>query len=202
MRSWFIVSLAVILVDQLTKLAASLRLVYAQPVEILPVFDLTLLHNTGAAWSFLSSAGGWQRWLFISIAVGVSGWMALWLSRLGPQQRWLAASLALILGGALGNVVDRIALGYVVDFISVHWENHYFPAFNIADSAITVGAIMMAIDAFILEGRRAAAAEQTPEGPVRSPIFEAGACPSSGESAGCCPVAHAAPQVPSQEEKA
>lgn len=204
MRAWFLVSFAVIIVDQLTKLAASLRLVYAQPVEILPVFDLTLLHNTGAAWSFLSDAGGWQRWLFISIAIGVSSWMAWWLAKLERNQQWLAASLALILGGAIGNVVDRIALGYVVDFISVHWQGHYFPAFNIADCAITVGAIMMAIDAFILEGRREAAASATaePAGPVRSPIFEQAACPTSGESSGCCPATQSPSPTTAPEKQA
>ncbi len=204
MRAWFLVSFAVIIVDQLTKLAASLRLVYAQPVEILPVFDLTLLHNTGAAWSFLSDAGGWQRWLFISIAIGVSSWMALWLAKLERNQQWLAASLALILGGAIGNVIDRIALGYVVDFISVHWQEHYFPAFNIADCAITVGAIMMAIDAFFLEGRReaAAAAAAAPAGPARSPIFEQAACPASGESSGCCPAAQSPSPTTAPEKQA
>lgn len=148
MLHWFSLSLIVVLIDQITKLVASVRLEYARPVEILPVFDITLLHNTGAAWSFLSDAGGWQRWLFVAIAVGVSSWLAVWLARLDRRERMLGAALALVLGGAVGNLIDRIWLGYVVDFISVHWEQHYFPAFNIADSAITVGAILLVVDAF------------------------------------------------------
>jgi signal peptidase II len=148
---WFALSFAVVVLDHLSKWLASARLEYGVPVALLPVFDLTLLHNRGAAFSFLSDAGGWQRWFFTLVALAVSAWIAWWLYRLPHDKRWLAASLALILGGALGNLIDRLLLGYVVDFISVHWGSSYFPAFNVADSAITVGAIMMAVEVLFLD---------------------------------------------------
>ena len=152
---WYLLSLAVIVLDHITKYIASTSLEYGQLVPLLPVLDLTLLHNKGAAFSFLSDAGGWQRWFFMAVAIGVSAWIALWLSRLPAEKRWLAASLALILGGAVGNLIDRLIQGYVVDFIFVHWEEHYFPAFNVADSAITVGAIMMMVDVLFLDREEA-----------------------------------------------
>lgn len=148
---WFGFSLLVIVLDQWSKQIASAELSYAVAVPLLPMLDLTLLHNTGAAFSFLNDAGGWQRWLFSATALIVSAWIAVWLYRLPRGKSWLAASLALILGGALGNLLDRLRLGYVVDFISVHWQQHYFPAFNLADSAISVGAFMMVIDMLFLE---------------------------------------------------
>ena len=148
---WFALSLLLIVLDQWSKQIASAELSYAVAVPLLPVLDLTLLHNTGAAFSFLNDAGGWQRWLFSATAMIVSAWIAIWLFRLPPGKGWLAASLALILGGALGNLLDRLRLGYVVDFISVHWQQHYFPAFNLADSAISVGAFMMVIDMLFLD---------------------------------------------------
>jgi signal peptidase II len=146
---WFLLALVVLLLDQYTKGLASAQLQYGQPVQVLPVFNLTLQHNEGAAFSFLSEAGGWQRWFFTIIASAVSVVLAVWLTRLQRGQILLAASLALILGGAVGNLWDRVALGYVVDFISVHYEGRYFPAFNIADSGISVGAVLMILDAFI-----------------------------------------------------
>jgi len=136
------------LLDQYTKTLATESLVYARPVEVFSWFNLTLQHNTGAAFSFLSDAGGWQRWFFTVVAVVISGVLTVWLF-MAPRAHWLLGlSLALILGGAVGNVWDRVALGYVVDFISVHYQGWYFPAFNIADSAITVGAICMLLDSF------------------------------------------------------
>lgn len=137
---------AIIGLDQLTKYIASNLLQYAQPVYVLPVFDWTLLHNHGAAFSFLSDAGGWQRWLFTAISVGVSLAMFVWLLKTPVSMWMLRYSLAFIIGGALGNLIDRVWLGYVVDFISVHWDEHYFPAFNVADSFITMGAGLMIID--------------------------------------------------------
>jgi len=148
---WYLLSLAVIVLDHITKYIASTSLEYGQLVPLLPVLDLTLLHNRGAAFSFLSDAGGWQRWFFAAVAIGVSAWIALWLHRLPAEKRWLSASLALILGGAVGNLIDRVIQGYVVDFIFVHWGDSYFPAFNVADSAITVGAIMMMVDVLFLD---------------------------------------------------
>ena len=156
-RWWYLLSLAVIVLDHITKYLASAHLEYGELVTLLPVLDLTLLHNRGAAFSFLSDAGGWQRWFFAAIAVGASAWIAFWLQRLPAGKRWLAASLALILGGALGNLIDRVLLGHVVEFIFFHWKSSYFPAFNVADSAITLGAIMMVIEILFLdrEGRDA-----------------------------------------------
>lgn len=143
---WYRLALVVVILDQLVKRLVTAKLEYGVPVVIWPVFDLTLQHNTGAAFSFLHDAGGWQRWFFTGVAVVVSAVLALWMARLRRDQRLLLGSLALILGGAVGNLIDRIRFGYVVDFISVHWGGHYFPAFNIADSAITVGAGLLLLD--------------------------------------------------------
>lgn len=158
--AWYVLALAVIVLDHLTKWMATHMLDYAQPVVLLPVLDLTLLHNRGAAFSFLSDAGGWQRWFFAAIALGVSGWIAWWLRTLPAGKAWLAAALSLILGGAIGNLIDRVLLGHVVDFISAHWGRHYFPAFNVADSAITVGAVMMVIDTLFLDREASSHADQ------------------------------------------
>jgi signal peptidase II len=155
-RGWALVLVVVVVVlDQWTKTLASSLLTYAQPVEILPVFDLTLLHNRGAAFSFLSEAGGWQRWFFSGLAATVSVVLVVWLWRL-PRKQWLLSlALALILGGALGNLWDRILLGHVVDFISLHYGGRYFPAFNLADSAITLGAVLMLLDMVINAEKKA-----------------------------------------------
>jgi signal peptidase II len=146
MLKWSLVSLLVIVLDQLTKLWASSALSYAEPVAVLPFFNLTLLHNTGAAFSFLSEAGGWQRWFFALVALLISAVILVWIKRLPSGKVWLAVALALVLGGALGNVWDRITLGYVVDFIDVYYQRWHWPAFNVADMAISVGAVMLIID--------------------------------------------------------
>lgn len=148
---WLGLTLLVIVADLYTKQLAQSQLDYAVPVTLLPVLDLTLLHNTGAAFSFLSEASGWQRWFFIVVTLAISGLLLVWLKRTARQQWWLGAALALILGGALGNLYDRVTLGYVVDFISVHYQQYYFPAFNLADSAITLGAVVMIIDMLFFE---------------------------------------------------
>ena len=146
---WYALALVVIVLDQYTKGLASTGLEYARPVQVFPWFNLTLQHNTGAAFSFLNDAGGWQRYFFTVVAIGISAALVVWLYVM-PRGQWLLAlSLGLILGGALGNVWDRMALGYVVDFISVHYGGHYFPAFNLADSAISVGAACLILDSFI-----------------------------------------------------
>jgi len=146
---WFWLSLLVVILDQVTKVWISANLALYQSIVVLPFFNLTLLHNEGAAWSFLATAGGWQRWFLSGLAIVISGVLMIWLSRLKRQQRWLACALALILGGALGNVIDRVIYGYVVDFIDVYYNKAWhWPAFNIADSAISVGAVMLLIDAF------------------------------------------------------
>ncbi|MCA6061982.1 signal peptidase II [Thalassolituus marinus] len=143
---WLWLAVVVCLLDQATKVLAESVLTYGQPVYVLPVLDFTLLYNPGAAFSFLADQGGWQRWFFTAVSVAVSIMLAVWLKRLPREQVWLPVALALILGGAVGNLFDRIVYGHVVDFISVHWDKSYFPAFNLADSAITVGAAMMALD--------------------------------------------------------
>lgn len=152
MLKWLWVSALVIALDQLSKLWASTSLNYAEPVNLLPSLNFTLMHNTGAAFSFLSQAGGWQRWVFAVLAVLISTILVVWLTRLKTDQRWMAVALTLVLGGALGNVWDRIYLGYVVDFIDVYYEQWHWPAFNIADSAIFVGAVMLIVDS--LRGER------------------------------------------------
>jgi signal peptidase II len=145
--NWLWLSVAVIALDQWTKALVAERFDELDRYVLLPMLELMRLHNEGAAFSFLDDAGGWQRWLFISLGVGVSAGILFWLRRLPAKgQALLAAGLALILGGALGNVVDRVLLGYVIDFIRVHYREHYFPAFNVADSAITIGAALVILD--------------------------------------------------------
>ena len=150
MNKWLGLSALVIVMDQFTKLLAVQSLTLYQAIPVFPGFNLTLMHNTGAAFSFLSDAGGWQRWFFIVLAIGISIFIVFWLKGLKAEQRWLQVALAFVLGGAIGNVIDRIYLGYVIDFIEVYYNKYYWPAFNIADSAITVGAIMLIIDAIWL----------------------------------------------------
>ncbi|WLH85614.1 signal peptidase II [Pseudomonas sp. FP2338] len=147
---WLVLSVLVLVIDQVSKAHFEGTLQMFQQIVVIPdYFSWTLAYNTGAAFSFLADSGGWQRWLFALIAVVVSAVLVVWLKRLGRDDTWLAIALALVLGGALGNLYDRIALGHVIDFILVHWQNRwYFPAFNFADSAITVGAIMLALDMF------------------------------------------------------
>ncbi|MDX1451261.1 MAG: signal peptidase II [Oleiphilaceae bacterium] len=147
MRGWLWLSLVVLVADLYTKYLASSMLTYAESVAVMPSFNLTLLHNTGAAFSFLAGAGGWQRWFFAILAIGVSIALTRWLFVL-KNDRWLAAAIALVLGGAVGNLYDRITLGYVVDFLHFYWRDYHFPAFNIADTAISIGAGMMVIDLF------------------------------------------------------
>jgi signal peptidase II len=153
MLKWLWVSVLVIVLDQLTKLWAVSALDYAEPVAVVPFFNLTLLHNTGAAFSFLSEAGGWQRWFFALVALIISGVILGWLRRLPRDKVWLAIALALVLGGALGNVWDRLTLGYVIDFLDLYYRGWHWPAFNLADSAIFVGAAMLIIDSLRAERR-------------------------------------------------
>ena len=146
MLKWLWLTAVIIALDLATKAVASDNLTLFQPVALFPGFNFTLMHNKGAAFSFLSEASGWQRWFFSAIAIIVSSVIFVWLKRLQKDQVWLAVSLALILGGAIGNVWDRLTLGYVVDFIDVYYGSAHWPAFNIADSAITVGAVILGID--------------------------------------------------------
>ncbi|TQV64524.1 MAG: lipoprotein signal peptidase [Halothiobacillaceae bacterium] len=142
-RNGLAVALAVIILDQITKLWAVAALGYATPAPVLPSFNLTLMHNPGAAFSFLGDAGGWQRWFFLALATGVSTWLILWMRGLQVHERWTGLALALLLGGAIGNAIDRAYLGHVIDFIDLYWGAYHWPAFNIADAAITVGAILL-----------------------------------------------------------
>ena len=157
---WLLLSALVVLADQLSKSYITSHYGEFEFTTVLPILDITRMHNVGAAFSFLATASGWQRWLFISLAVIVSIGIVVWLYRMPRSQGLLACGLALVLGGAIGNVIDRIRLGAVVDFIHFHWDRAYFPAFNIADSAITVGAACLILDA-MLEPKRARAKAET-----------------------------------------
>lgn len=152
MLKWLWLSALVVLLDLSTKAIATHYLVLYQPVPVFPGFNWTLAHNTGAAFSFLSSESGWQRWFFSVIALVVSVGITIWIKRLTSAQSLLAVALALVLGGALGNLWDRVTLGYVVDFIDVYYQQHHWPAFNLADSAISLGAVLLVIDS--LRGAR------------------------------------------------
>ena len=146
---WLPLSAAVIIADQAVKAWIMHHFSLFERVRVLPVLDVILTYNTGAAFSFLSQASGWQRWVFVLLALSVSGALIVWMRRLNAMVHGLlACGLALIVGGALGNMFDRLAIGRVVDFIHVHWGHAYFPAFNIADSAITIGALLLLIDAW------------------------------------------------------
>ncbi|MBB3102821.1 signal peptidase II [Azomonas macrocytogenes] len=148
--SWLWLSVLVIVIDQASKIYAENTLALYQRVQVIPdLFSWTLAYNTGAAFSFLADHSGWQRWLFAAIAILVSAMLVIWMKRLKPEETWVAIALALVLGGALGNLYDRVVLGHVIDFILVHWQDRWrFPAFNIADTAITIGAVMLALDMF------------------------------------------------------
>ncbi len=153
MLKWLWLSAAVILLDQITKLMASAWLEEYVQYPVLSWFNLALTHNTGAAFSFLSDAAGWQRWFFIVLSIVVSAFILVWLKRLRPGEHWTAAALALILGGAIGNLIDRIAYGHVIDFIQWHYQQFYWPTFNIADSAISVGAAILIINSLFFQKR-------------------------------------------------
>ena len=137
---------SVVVLDQVTKFLAETLLTFHQPVPVLSWFNLLLTYNTGAAFSFLADAGGWQRWFFLGLGLLISIGLIVWLRRLQPTEKWLAVALALILGGAIGNLIDRAWLGQVIDFIQLYYQRWYWPAFNIADSAITVGAVLLVLD--------------------------------------------------------
>jgi signal peptidase II len=141
-------------IDQITKLAIVSRFELYDQLKVLSVLNITRAHNSGAAFSMLADASGWQRWFFTLLALGVGVVIVLWMGRLKARtQGLLACSLSLILAGALGNLIDRLRLGHVIDFIQVHWDDAYFPSFNVADSAITIGAALLLLDA-LLESRR------------------------------------------------
>lgn len=142
---WLGIALVIIVLDQLTKSLILANFAYGDSVHVTSFFNVVRVHNTGAAFSFLAGASGWQRWFFIGLGVVAAGFI-VWMLRSHGGQKMFAWALALILGGALGNVIDRLLHGYVVDFIQVHWAGRYFPSFNLADSAITLGAILLIVD--------------------------------------------------------
>jgi signal peptidase II len=148
----------VLLLDQGSKLLADARLVFHEPVGLLPFFNLRLAYNTGAAFSFLGNAGGWQRWFFAGISVLVISVLVVWMRRLKPEQWQLSVAFALIIGGALGNLIDRLVYGHVIDFIDVYYKTWHWPTFNVADSAITVGAGLLLLDAWLTHRREKQAA--------------------------------------------
>ncbi len=147
LKRWLALSALVIILDQLSKAYITSHFAYGESLTVFSVFNLVLVHNTGAAFSFLNDAGGIQRWLFSIIAVAASIWIVRLLSKHGSQLLYSLA-LSMILGGALGNLIDRLMYGFVVDFLSFHWDEHYFPAFNLADSAITCGAFLLILESF------------------------------------------------------
>jgi signal peptidase II len=137
---WLMLAFGVFVLDQLSKWIACQFLTLYQTVPVLPFFSLSLVHNNGAAFSFLSAANGWQRWFFIGLAVCIGIGILFWLCRLSAKQVWMACGLSLILGGAMGNLWDRVCLGYVIDFLLLHWADFRWPVFNLADTAICIGA--------------------------------------------------------------
>jgi signal peptidase II len=148
-------SALVVVLDQISKFAVLANFREYEVLTIWPVFNLTLVYNTGAAFSFLSDAGGWQRWFFVIVAVVISLVMVVWLRRLRPNERLTGYGLALVIGGAVGNLIDRLWLGKVVDFLQWHWHEWYWPAFNVADTAITLGVALL-----LIEGLYAATAHE------------------------------------------
>jgi signal peptidase II len=152
--AWLLLAFLVILLDGQTKQWASETLELYRPGQITSWLNFTLAHNYGAAFSILSDAGGWQRWFFTILASAVTVVLLVWLFRLKRGEWRTGLSLALVIGGAVGNLLDRVRLGYVVDFIDVHYQSHHWPAFNVADSAITCGIILMLLDALILAVRQ------------------------------------------------
>jgi len=148
MLKWLWLSLLALVLDQGSKLAIAGSMKLYESIQIMPFFKLTYVHNTGAAFSFLSEAGGWQRWFFAGLALVISVVIAVWLTRLKKHETLLAVALALVLGGAVGNLIDRLAYGYVIDFLDVYYESWHWPAFNIADSAITLGVVLMLAESF------------------------------------------------------
>lgn len=144
---WLGLGALVIALDQISKLWISSSFAYGESYTVTDFFNLVLAHNAGASFSMLSDAGGWQRWLFSGIAIAASVWI-IWLLRKHQHQKLFCIALVFILGGALGNLIDRLAYGYVIDFIDFHWNLHHFAAFNVADSSINIGAALLLWDSF------------------------------------------------------
>ncbi|MEX1201034.1 MAG: signal peptidase II [Methylophaga sp.] len=148
MLKYLWLSLVIIIADQISKTVMVNWLDLYETVPVMPFFNLTLARNSGAAFSFLAGAGGWQRWFFVVLAAVISSVLIIWMRRLAQTAKLEAISLALIIGGAIGNVIDRLIYGYVIDFLDVYAGSYHWPAFNVADSAICVGAVLLIIDSF------------------------------------------------------
>lgn len=146
---WYVLSIAVIILDQVSKYWVAVSLTPYKPVSVLPMFNLTLAFNTGAAFSFLSGTGDWHRWFFAGFSLFISIILIVWLWRTPKEDRLQSAGISLILGGAIGNLFDRAFQGYVIDFIDLYYEHHHFATFNIADSAICIGAALLLLDLLV-----------------------------------------------------
>ncbi len=158
MLRWLWLSLAVIGLDQFTKQLIESSFAFRESLEVLPFFNLTLVYNQGAAFSFLSDQGGWQRWFFVVLALVVVLVLVLWIKRLRREERLIAVALSLVVGGAVGNLIDRVLYGHVIDFLDFYYGQWHWPAFNVADSAITIGVVLMLLEAFLFRPEDAGSA--------------------------------------------
>lgn len=145
---WLWLAAIFLVLDQVTKLYVAANFSLYESINVMPMFNLTYVHNEGAAFSFLSEAGGWQRWFFTIIAVTISGILLYWLRALHAHEKLMSIAYSLVLSGAIGNLIDRVSYGYVIDFLDIYYNNYHWPAFNIADAAICVGAVLIIYDAF------------------------------------------------------
>lgn len=148
MLKWLWLSLITLILDQWSKIVIDKSMSLYESIVISPFFNLTYVRNSGAAFSFLSDAGGWQRWFFAAMALIISSILIVWLYRLKKHETLLAVALALVLGGAIGNLIDRLAYGYVIDFLDIYYQNWHWPAFNVADMAISLGVFLMLLESF------------------------------------------------------
>ena len=155
MLKWLWLSLIVLILDQWSKIAIKGSMYLYESIAVIPGFKLTYVHNTGAAFSFLSEAGGWQRWFFAAMALIISVVLTVWIYRLKKHELLLAVALSLVLGGAIGNLIDRLAYGYVIDFLDVYYQSWHWPAFNVADMAISLGVFLMLLENFGIGTREA-----------------------------------------------
>ncbi|MCF7971752.1 MAG: signal peptidase II [Methylococcaceae bacterium] len=153
MMKWLWLSGLALILDQISKIWIDTSMSLYQSIPVFPGFSITYAHNYGAAFSFLSDAGGWQRWFFAALAAAISIGLVIYIKRLKPNEILLAVSLSLILGGALGNLIDRIIYGYVIDFLDVYYQTYHWPVFNIADSAITIGVAFMLYESFVVKDK-------------------------------------------------
>ncbi len=162
MLKWLWLSLIVLILDQWSKIVVDKSMDLYESIAISPFFNLTYVRNLGAAFSFLSDAGGWQRWFFASMALIISGILVTWLYRLKKHETLLAVALAFVLGGAIGNLIDRLAYGYVIDFLDVYYQHWHWPAFNVADMAISLGVFLMLLESFGV-GKKPEETSSTPQ---------------------------------------